>query len=136
MLVPRDEEREGLGRIAMILRGAGDSLRQPHGRGAVELLDEALDDAEREIARSFGPTETDGVGRQQADENATNVERCDDDSAATTPGCGSFENRRPGIRHVGYDRSSRRGNGGSSSQGMFAPDPLNRHQSVARHRNS
>jgi len=54
MLVSRDEVREGLGRIAMILRGAGDSLQQQYGRGAVELLDEALDDAEREIERLFG----------------------------------------------------------------------------------
>jgi len=54
VLVSRDEVREGLGRIAMIVRGAGEALQQQYGRGAVELLDEALDDAEREIARLFG----------------------------------------------------------------------------------
>jgi len=57
VLVPRDEVREGLGRIAMILRGAGDSLQQQFGAGAVELLNEALDDATREIEQLFGTAE-------------------------------------------------------------------------------
>ena len=67
MLVPRDEVREGLGRIAIILRGAGDVLQQQYGRGAVELLDEALDDAERVMGRLFG--DTDAVSRRQGNED-------------------------------------------------------------------
>jgi hypothetical protein len=53
-LVPRDEVREVLGRIAAIVRGAGESLQRQHGPSAVEALDEALDDADREIDRVFG----------------------------------------------------------------------------------
>jgi hypothetical protein len=57
-LVPRDEVREGLGRIAAILRSAGDALHREFGVTAAEILLEALDDADREIARSFGAEET------------------------------------------------------------------------------
>ena len=53
-LVPRDEVREALGRVAAIIRGIGDALNRQFGAAAVELLLEALDDAEREIDRSFG----------------------------------------------------------------------------------
>lgn len=53
-LVPRDEAREALGRIASILRGAGDTLQRHFGQDAVEILYEALDDAQREINRAFG----------------------------------------------------------------------------------
>jgi hypothetical protein len=50
-LVARGDAREGLGRVAAILRAAGDGLLQQFGRDAVELLNEALTDAEREIER-------------------------------------------------------------------------------------
>ncbi len=53
-LIPRDVTRESLGRIAAILRGAGDSLQRQFGPAAVEILYEAVDDAQREIKRSFG----------------------------------------------------------------------------------
>ncbi|OAI57943.1 hypothetical protein AYO47_00175 [Planctomyces sp. SCGC AG-212-M04] len=52
-LVARGDVREGLGRVAAILRDAGDGLLQQFGRGAVELLNEALCDAEQEIKRLF-----------------------------------------------------------------------------------
>jgi hypothetical protein len=52
-LVARGDVREGLGRVASILRAAGDGLLQQFGRDAVELLNEALSDAEREIERLF-----------------------------------------------------------------------------------
>ena len=68
LLIPRNEAREALGRIASILRGAGDALGRQFGPGAVELLHEALDDAQREIDRVFGdganglPGEVNGHG--------------------------------------------------------------------------
>ncbi len=58
-LLPRDDVREVLGRIAAILRGAGDALQRQFGVAAVEILYEALDDANREIERSFGPAGSD-----------------------------------------------------------------------------
>ncbi len=56
-LLPRDEVREALGRIAVILRGAGDTLLREFGSAAAEVLHEALDDAEREIASFLGEPE-------------------------------------------------------------------------------
>ena len=53
-LTPRDTAREGLGRIAAILRTAGDTLQRLHGAGAGEILYEALNDADQEIERLFG----------------------------------------------------------------------------------
>ena len=53
-LLPRDEVKEALARIASILRSAGDTLQRQFGSGAAEILHDALDDARREIDRSFG----------------------------------------------------------------------------------
>jgi len=53
-LLPRDEARQALGRIAAILRGAADTLQRQFGQDACDILVEALADAEREIATSFG----------------------------------------------------------------------------------
>jgi len=53
-LIPRDIARESLGRIAAIVRAAGESLGQQFGPPAVDLLNEALADADAEIARTFG----------------------------------------------------------------------------------
>jgi len=53
-LLPRDEVKEALARIAAILRGAGDTLQRQFGAGAAEVLFDALEDARREIAGSFG----------------------------------------------------------------------------------
>jgi len=55
-LLPRDEVREALGRIAAILREAGDAIQRQFGTAAAEILYEALDDAQREIDRSFDDT--------------------------------------------------------------------------------
>lgn len=53
VLVPRHQVRDGLERIASILRGAGDQLQREYGAGALELLMDALDDAQREVERLF-----------------------------------------------------------------------------------
>lgn len=53
-LLPRDEVREALGRIATILRSAGDVIKRQFGTAAVEILHEALADAQREIDDTFG----------------------------------------------------------------------------------
>ena len=43
--------------IAAILRGAGDALLRQFGTAAAQILHEALDDAQREIASSLGGPE-------------------------------------------------------------------------------
>jgi len=67
VLLPRGEVREAMGRIAAIVRGAGDTLQRQFGPAAVEILYEALSDAQREISRSFG--DTDGNGEQRGTES-------------------------------------------------------------------
>jgi hypothetical protein len=52
-LVPRDKVRAVLGRIATIVRDCGQALERQFGPAAAEILAEALDDAEREIASQF-----------------------------------------------------------------------------------
>ena len=56
-LLPRDDVREALGRMASMLRSAGEALQRQFGAGAVEILYEALDDAQREVDRCFGQEE-------------------------------------------------------------------------------
>jgi hypothetical protein len=56
-LIPRDQARESLGRVAAILRGAGEVLQRQFGATAGELLYEALDDCTREIEHFFGSGE-------------------------------------------------------------------------------
>ena len=53
-LVPREAVRSALGRVAALLRSAGDALGTQFGPVATDLLYEALDDAGREVERSFG----------------------------------------------------------------------------------
>lgn len=53
-LVPRATVHESLARIAGILRMAGDTLQRQFGPEAFDVLNDALDDAEREIEASFG----------------------------------------------------------------------------------
>ncbi len=48
-LLPRDRVHDGLARIATIIRMAGDALQRQFGPDALELLNDALDDAQREI---------------------------------------------------------------------------------------
>lgn len=59
-LLPREAVHEALVRIAAILRSAGEILGREHGPEAQDVLNEALDDAQREIDRSFGEREGEG----------------------------------------------------------------------------
>lgn len=52
-LLPREEIHEMLGRVARIIRGAGDGLQRQYGSEAHALLDEAMDDADKEIETYF-----------------------------------------------------------------------------------
>ncbi len=62
-LMAKDDVREGLGRIATTIRAAGDILQRQYGAGALEILTEALDDADREAERLFGNgADTDASG--------------------------------------------------------------------------
>jgi len=53
-LVPRDEIREGLGLLASMLRGVGETLQRQFGPVAGEILNEVLDEMDREIIRRVG----------------------------------------------------------------------------------
>lgn len=53
-LIPRDKVHDGLGRLATILRGAGESLQRQFGKEAQDIIDEALGDFDRERADTFG----------------------------------------------------------------------------------
>src|SRR5688500_2987916 len=53
-LLPRDQVRDAMGRIAGMLREAGDAIGRQFGHAATEILYAALDAARREIDRSFG----------------------------------------------------------------------------------
>lgn len=59
VLVPKDEVRLGLGRIAAILRTAGESLQQQYGQAAAEILHEALDEAAQSIQQMCSGVEGD-----------------------------------------------------------------------------
>jgi hypothetical protein len=69
-LIPRDAARAALARVAAILRSAGEALGRQFGSAATDLLYEALDDAEREIDRSFGGDQSaaDGDGGDGGDD--------------------------------------------------------------------
>jgi len=58
-LLPRNEVKEALGRLAAILRGAGDAQQRQFGAAAAEILYDALDDAQRELDRTFGEAQAD-----------------------------------------------------------------------------
>ena len=53
-LLPRDEARDALSRIAGTIRAAGDTLARQFGNDALEVLVEAIDDAQAEIDKFFG----------------------------------------------------------------------------------
>jgi hypothetical protein len=55
-LVRRHDLLDGLDRIAALIRGAGETLQKQFGPEAAQILHEAIDDAEREMARLFGDT--------------------------------------------------------------------------------
>jgi len=50
-LLPRDLVRESLGRLAAVLRDAGDALQRQFGAEAMAIVREALETADREITR-------------------------------------------------------------------------------------
>lgn len=52
-VIARQDVHEGLARIATVLRSAGKILQTKHGRDARAVLDEALDDCQREIDDLF-----------------------------------------------------------------------------------
>ena len=56
-LIPRDEAREALGRVAAIIRSVGEALQRRFGPEAADMLYEGMDDAEREIDRFFSADE-------------------------------------------------------------------------------
>lgn len=60
VLLPRDQIHEGLGRITSVLRMAGDALQRQYGPEAQRILDEALDDAQREIDSLYRGEPDDG----------------------------------------------------------------------------
>lgn len=53
-LLPREEVRAALGRIATLIRAAGELLERRHGADAGQILLEALREAQLDIDRSFG----------------------------------------------------------------------------------
>ena len=53
-LLPRDDVRRFLARVATIIREAGEQLDRQFSTAAASLLYEALDEAERELARTLG----------------------------------------------------------------------------------
>jgi hypothetical protein len=69
-LLPRDEIRQALARAAGIVRAAGDNLQRDFGDGARGILDEALDDVEREFERSFGPQQNGDTVEQPTNDDA------------------------------------------------------------------
>jgi hypothetical protein len=83
-LLPRDQVRQWLGRVAAIVRAAGDALQRQHGPAALELLYEALDDAQREIDRAFSITNGDVTEHDVGDEGNQD-EGIENDSSAITP---------------------------------------------------
>lgn len=54
VLLPREGVHHGLAAIARIIRGCGERLQRQCGREALEILNESLDDAQREIDRLCG----------------------------------------------------------------------------------
>lgn len=70
-LVPRDVARATLARIATVLRNAGDALQRQFGLAAVEILYDALTEAEREVARAFASSEA--ADNSEGDADVTGV---------------------------------------------------------------
>jgi hypothetical protein len=69
-LVPRDQARAAMSRIAAILREAGQTLERQFGSAAAEILNEALDEAEGEITSQFDrqPTSGSAVAKDESGE--------------------------------------------------------------------
>jgi hypothetical protein len=67
-LLPRDEVRDALARIATIMRGAGETLARQFGQAAADIQFDALDDCEREIRNAFGEPQEEPIDQPPADE--------------------------------------------------------------------
>ncbi len=75
-LIPRERIREGLNRIAAILRGVGESLQRQYGPDAHKLLEEGLDEAGREIESLFNDDD-DGGGEDDDMDGNEDGDDCD-----------------------------------------------------------
>ena len=64
-LIPRDQARIALGRIASIIRNCGETLQRQFGPAALEVLNEAIDDAQQETDRAFGAIDPGANGQGQ-----------------------------------------------------------------------
>jgi hypothetical protein len=53
-LIPRDQARQAMGRVAGILRNAQEALQRQFGPAAMDIISEALDEADQEVDRCFG----------------------------------------------------------------------------------
>lgn len=60
-LLQRDVVRQSLGKIAGVIRNAGEALQRQFGQSAADILNEALDDAELEIKTFFDGKEADAA---------------------------------------------------------------------------
>jgi hypothetical protein len=56
-LIPRDQARQVLGRMAMIQRSGGEGFGKQYGPAALAMFNEILDDLAQEVDRFFGPLE-------------------------------------------------------------------------------
>jgi hypothetical protein len=52
-LISRKRVREAFNRVSSILKSVGESLQRQFGPKALDVLNEGLDDAEREVKTSF-----------------------------------------------------------------------------------
>ncbi len=66
-LIPREEARQRLGQAGAVLRTAGETLQRQYGPAAAEILFEALNDAKREIDRTFGDPADGGTSTSSND---------------------------------------------------------------------
>ncbi len=66
-LVPRAELRLGLSQIVAILRTCGETLQQQCGPEALEILNDALGEAERTISGIVAPGETESEAAEDGD---------------------------------------------------------------------
>lgn len=60
-LMPRDEARQCMWRIAALLRSAGETIEKQCGREPAEILRQAIEDIAREIDRGFAEAESEST---------------------------------------------------------------------------
>lgn len=63
-LLPREQVRACMGRIAALIRTSGESLQRQFGPNALDILSEALDEAQRELDQAFGQGPAQGPDRK------------------------------------------------------------------------